>query len=105
MTTAARLEANRRNAQSWTGPRTVAGKAVSRQNAVKHGLASRLAVAIPTGPFVENAEEVQQFVEQVVTELDPQTVLLEVGILDLEGTDPVVIHAMPLRPKFYRLLE
>ncbi len=35
----------------------------------------------------------------------PDGSLLEVGILDLEGADPVVIHAMPLRPKFYRLLE
>jgi hypothetical protein len=26
--------------------------------------------------------------------------LLEVGILDLEGDDPVVIHAMPARPRF-----
>lgn len=26
--------------------------------------------------------------------------LLEIGILDLEGEDPVVIHAMPVRPKF-----
>lgn len=30
--------------------------------------------------------------------------LVEVGILDFEGDDPVVIHAMPLRPKFYRFL-
>jgi hypothetical protein len=30
--------------------------------------------------------------------------LLEIGVLDLDGWDPVVIHAMPLRPKFYRLL-
>jgi hypothetical protein len=30
--------------------------------------------------------------------------LLELGILDIEGDDPVVIHAMPLRPKFYRLV-
>jgi hypothetical protein len=26
--------------------------------------------------------------------------LLEIGVLDLEGDDPVVIHAMPARPKF-----
>lgn len=26
--------------------------------------------------------------------------LLEIGVLDLEGEDPVVIHAMPARPKF-----
>ena len=30
--------------------------------------------------------------------------LLEIGILDFEGDDPVVIHAMALRPKFYRFL-
>lgn len=31
--------------------------------------------------------------------------LLEVGVLDIDGEDPVVIHAMPLRPKFYPLLD
>lgn len=30
--------------------------------------------------------------------------LLEMGILGLNGDDPVVIHAMTLRPKFYRFL-
>ena len=30
--------------------------------------------------------------------------LLEVGVLDLDGDDPVVIHAMPLRSRFQRLL-
>ena len=29
---------------------------------------------------------------------------LEIGILDLEGEDPVVIHAMELSPKFYVFL-
>jgi hypothetical protein len=28
--------------------------------------------------------------------------LLEVGVLDIDGDDPVVIHAQPLRPKFYK---
>ncbi len=28
--------------------------------------------------------------------------LLEIGILDRDGDDPVVIHAMNLRPKFQR---
>ncbi len=28
--------------------------------------------------------------------------LLEIGVLDPEGEDPVVIHAMTLRPKFQR---
>jgi hypothetical protein len=30
--------------------------------------------------------------------------LLEVGVLDIEGDDPVVIHAQPLRTKFYKFL-
>jgi len=31
--------------------------------------------------------------------------LLEIGVLDIEGADPVVIHAMPLRAKFFRFLR
>ncbi len=31
--------------------------------------------------------------------------LLEIGVLDIDGDDPVVIHAMRLRPKFNRFLE
>ena len=30
--------------------------------------------------------------------------LLEIGVLDLDGNDPVAIHAMALRPKFSRFL-
>ena len=30
--------------------------------------------------------------------------LLEIGILEIEGDDPVIIHAQPLRPKFHRFL-
>ena len=31
--------------------------------------------------------------------------LLEVGVLGFDGDDPVLIHAMPLRRKFYRFLD
>jgi hypothetical protein len=30
---------------------------------------------------------------------------LEIGVLDLNGEDPVVIRAMRLRPKFYPLIR
>jgi hypothetical protein len=30
--------------------------------------------------------------------------LLEIGVLDIEGDDPVIIHAQALRPKFHRFL-
>ena len=36
-----KLQANRANAKHSTGPRTEAGKAVARRNALKHGILSR----------------------------------------------------------------
>ena len=41
------LEANRRNAQLSSGPRTIDGKAVSRFNGLQHGLAAQQAVLRP----------------------------------------------------------
>jgi hypothetical protein len=38
------VESNRRNARRSTGPRTAAGKAASRMNAVKHGILSGMVV-------------------------------------------------------------
>ena len=42
-----RVEANRRNAQKSTGPKTAEGKAISRLNGVKHGLTGA-GIALPT---------------------------------------------------------
>jgi RNA polymerase-interacting CarD/CdnL/TRCF family regulator len=47
MATEKQILANRRNARSSTGPRTTAGKARSRTNARRHGLASLLGGASP----------------------------------------------------------
>ena len=41
MATAAQIEANRRNAQKSTGPKTDEGKARVRRNAFKHGMTAR----------------------------------------------------------------
>src|SRR5262249_31799418 len=41
MTSLGKVAANRRNAQKSTGPRTLTGKRVSRQNALQHGLLAR----------------------------------------------------------------
>jgi hypothetical protein len=47
MATEKQILANRKNARSSTGPRTSAGKARSRMNARRHGLASLLEGAPP----------------------------------------------------------
>jgi len=44
MTTKAKVEANRRNAQKSTGPRTPSGKAIASMNALKHGLCAHTPV-------------------------------------------------------------
>jgi len=40
MTSERKIAANRNNAKKSTGPRTEAGRATSRQNARRHGLAT-----------------------------------------------------------------
>lgn len=30
--------------------------------------------------------------------------LMEIGVLAIDGDDPVVVHAMALRPRFHRFL-
>jgi hypothetical protein len=39
------MEANRRNAQKSTGPKTPDGRAVSKMNALKHGILSKEVLA------------------------------------------------------------
>ena len=48
----AKLEANRRNAQKSTGPRTEAGKKRSSLNAVTHGLRAETLVLLDEDPQV-----------------------------------------------------
>ncbi|WP_435007367.1 hypothetical protein P12x_004687 [Tundrisphaera lichenicola] len=77
----ARLAANRRNAALSTGPKTEAGKARSRANALKHGLCS--AVVVP-----ESIEAIQERASAYYRTLKPQNefqswLVNEVTILSL----------------------
>ena len=66
MTSQKQIEANRRNAQKSTGPRTPQGKARSSRNAVKHGLTATRVVM-----FDEDGEEFEGIRQQLVEELAP----------------------------------
>ena len=70
------------------------------ESARRHGVADqdiRVAVTVPV-------RLVRQGVDRVlVIGADSAGRLLEIVVLDPDD-DPVAIHAMPLRPKFYRYL-
>ena len=66
-TSAARVEANRKNAQLSTGPRTPEGKAVSRRNSLKHGLTGE-GVVVPD----EDVEAVSERFAAMEDELRPK---------------------------------
>ena len=66
-----KLEANRRNAQQSTGPRTQTGKKHSRRNALKHGI---LAVSL-TPTEDESARDFHQLVSKLRGEYRPVGVL------------------------------
>jgi len=67
MTSQKQIDANRRNAQKSTGPKTPEGKAAVRLNALKHGLRARAAV----GPG-ENAEEFHQLCADLESDWQPR---------------------------------
>jgi len=86
MTTDKQTEANRRNAQASTGPRTEEGKAVSGLNALKHGLTS-VTWVLPT----EDREQYERLRERMLADLNP------VGTLEEELADEVVNLTWRLR--------
>ena len=70
MATQAQIEANRRNSQKSTGPRSAEGKAVSRFNALQSGIHAKSQV-IPG----ENAGELEALAADYQEEFQPETPL------------------------------
>src|SRR5689334_10016664 len=66
-----RLEANRKNAQKSTGPKTPEGKTRASQNALTHGLCSHSSALLPT----ESEEAYQAFCQQMLQDLHPRSAL------------------------------
>jgi hypothetical protein len=68
MTSYRRIEANRRNALKSTGPKTEAGKQVSRCNAVRHGLSAETVIGA-----LEDAEDYKAFEAAITADYDAQS--------------------------------
>jgi hypothetical protein len=62
------IEANRRNAQLSTGPKTVRGKEASCMNALKHGLTAQQVTL-----FDERPEDFEAFHSELLVALAPQS--------------------------------
>jgi hypothetical protein len=65
---AVQIDANRRNAEQSTGPRTEAGKKISSLNALRHGLTSRI-VVLPS----EDLAAYKTFSDEFLADLVPGT--------------------------------
>ena len=68
MTSYRKIEANRRNALKSTGPKTEAGKQVSRCNAVRHGLTAETVLSA-----LEDAEDYKAFEGAITADYDAQS--------------------------------
>jgi hypothetical protein len=65
MTSYRQIEANRRNALKSTGPKTEAGKQVSRCNAVRHGLTAETVIGA-----LEDTEDYKMFEAAIIADYD-----------------------------------
>lgn len=70
MMTEKQIAANRANAQKSTGPKTAAGRAVSKMNALKHGILSQQ-VLVHGMNLKESRQELAQLHQQFRDELKP----------------------------------
>ncbi len=72
MATAAQIDANRRNAQRSTGPKTDEGKACVRRNAFKHGMTTR--TIMPVLPQ-EDSRQLEERTQEWVSDVQPQNAI------------------------------
>ena len=72
-TSLAKLEANQKNAQLSTGPKSPQGKAAVRWNAMKHGLLAK-EVVIRTGDGRESKTEFSALLTSLKEDLQPEGV-------------------------------
>jgi hypothetical protein len=78
MTSYRQIEANRRNALKSTGPKSEAGKEVSRCNAVRHALTAETVITA-----LEDAEDYKAFEAAITADYDAQSAVVRELVLRL----------------------
>ena len=78
MTSLKQIEANRRNAEDSTGPRSKAGKQRSSRNAIRHGLTAETVIEP-----LEDVEDYSAFEQAIAASFDPETAVERELILRL----------------------
>jgi hypothetical protein len=66
-----KLQANRRNAQKSTGPKTPEGKARSSRNAIKHGLLAQQILIDDDDDPNEKQEDFDQLLQGLIEDYQP----------------------------------
>ena len=98
MTSEPRTAANRQNARSSTGPKTSAGKAVSRQNSRKHGLA--VPIFVDENWSAELSNLTAAFSSEAENRMAPQQRNFAAAALaDLQRIDRAVVELLNLELK------
>ena len=97
MTSLKQIEANRRNAENSTGPRSEAGKQRSSRNAVRHGLTAETDIEP-----LEDAEDYSAFEEAIAASFDPETAVERGLILRLVSLLWRLRRATSIRPHCFR---
>ena len=97
------IDANRRNARRSTGPKTPEGKAIVSRNAIRHGLTSTRAIALPE----ENLEEFNDLLESFSAQFQPQSPFERSLVLQMAVADWRMRRAVRLETGIlaYRLDE
>jgi hypothetical protein len=98
MTSLKQIEANRRNAEDSTGPRSKAGKQRSSRNAIRHGLTAETVIEP-----LEDADDYSAFEEAIAASFDPETAVERELILRLASLLWRLRRATSIETALFRL--
>jgi hypothetical protein len=98
MTSVRQIEANRRNSEKSTGPRTQEGKRRSRRNALRHGLCAETVVEP-----LEDVDDYKAFEAAIMADYDAQTAVARELVLRLASLLWRIRRATSIESDLFRI--